>query len=92
MYSVSIDAYNSQEKDKTHQILLFAHPSSLYDMRHRPSTQWGETLRLGLGRIVSPRDVKGKGRHTEDLDQKSYPRSRVHRQLRPLSQQAVALP
>jgi hypothetical protein len=37
MYGVSIDTL-SQEKDKTHQIFLLAHPLSLYDMPHLPPT------------------------------------------------------
>jgi hypothetical protein len=48
MPSLSIDTH-SQERDKTHQIFLPAHPSSLYDMRHRPSAEREETPRLSLG-------------------------------------------
>jgi hypothetical protein len=59
MPSVRIDS-RSTEKDKTHQIFLIAHPSSLYDMRPRPSS-WEERQRLNLGRIISLHDLKGTG-------------------------------
>jgi hypothetical protein len=63
-----------------HLFLQIAQASLLYDMRHRPSTQWEETPRLSLGRISSPQDLKGNRGHTERPTSKTV--SRARRQLR----------